>query len=184
MRKILLTSAGFENKKIEEKFLELVNIEKEEIKVLFIPTAAISDGAKAFAKECRKEIIDVGILDENVITFDLDREITFEEVNEFHVIYFSGGTTEHLLKEVNRTGFNEILNAFVDNGGVYVGVSAGSIIATRTLDNNLGYVNCILKVHCLNGSKSGVLDTENRPIVELTDNQAILVVGDSISIIE
>ena len=39
--KVLLTSAGFENKRIEETFLALTGKEPEDIKAVFIPAAAI-----------------------------------------------------------------------------------------------------------------------------------------------
>lgn len=41
MKKIILTSAGFENNEIEKKFLGMINKAPSEIKALWIPTAAI-----------------------------------------------------------------------------------------------------------------------------------------------
>ncbi len=54
MSNILLTSAGFDNKKIEEKFLELVDKPVGKIKVIFIPTAAITEEQKAIVPFCEK----------------------------------------------------------------------------------------------------------------------------------
>ena len=184
MRKLLLTSAGFNNKKIEKKFLELVEIPKEKIKALFIPTAAISEDAKAMVNECKKDLLNAGVLEEHIITYDLDRAYTFQEICNFNAIYFCGGCTQHLLNKVNEANFNATLNRFLDNGGVYIGVSAGSIIAASNLENNLGYINCYLDVHKPTGSDCGKLNTNNCPKVSLTDNQAILILGDNISIIE
>ena len=39
MKKLLLTSAGFENPKIGEEFLKSVNKPVSEIKIIFVPTA-------------------------------------------------------------------------------------------------------------------------------------------------
>jgi peptidase E len=184
MRKLLLTSTGFNNKKVEEKFLELIEVPKEKIKALFIPTAAISEAAKAMVKECKKDLLNAGVLEQNIITYNLDREYTWEEICNFNAIYFCGGNTQHLLDKVNETKFNLMLNQFLDNGGVYIGVSAGSIIAANNLENNLGYINCNLDVHRDIGSDCGKLSTKNCPNVSLTDNQAILVLGENVSIIE
>lgn len=184
MRKLLLTSAGFKNKKIEMKFLELAAIPKENIKALFIPTAAISDDAKAMVKVCRQDLVNAGVLEQHLITYDLDREFTCEEICNYNVIYFCGGSPQHLLKRVNETKFNITLNHFFNNGGIYIGVSAGSIIAAKNLEKNLGYINCYLDVHKPIGTDCGILDTTGCPNVSLTDNQAILVSGDNISIIE
>ena len=142
--KLLLTSAGFNNKKIEEKFLEIVEVPKEKIKTLFIPTAAISEDARAMVKECKKDLLDAGVLEQHIITYNLDREYTYEEMCNFNAIYFCGGNTQYLLDKVNDTKFNLILSQFLENGGVYIGVSAGSIIAASNLKNNLGYINCYL----------------------------------------
>lgn len=50
MKKILLTSGGFDNKKIADKFLELVNKPVNEIKVLFITTNDITCLYRRFNK--------------------------------------------------------------------------------------------------------------------------------------
>jgi peptidase E len=46
-RNILLSSAGFETKTIRDTFLDVVGKEPQEIKALFIPTAAIFPDAIA-----------------------------------------------------------------------------------------------------------------------------------------
>ncbi|MCB2299352.1 Type 1 glutamine amidotransferase-like domain-containing protein [Clostridium tagluense] len=183
-RKLLLTSTGFNNKKIEEKFLELVEVPKEKIKSLFIPTAAISEDARAMVKECKKDLLNAGILEKHIITYNLDREYTYEEICNFNAIYFCGGNPGYLLNRVNESKFKLALNQFLDNGGVYIGVSAGSVIAASNLENNLGYINCYLDVHKSIGTDCGNLKTNNCPNVSLTDNQAILILGENVSIIE
>lgn len=184
MRKLVLTSAGFNNKNIEEKFLDLVNIPKQEIKVLFIPTAAITEGQKAFIPLCKEDLLSAGILEKNIKTYNLDRVISSEELCLFNAIYVCGGTTEYLLKKINAVEFHKPLKDFLEDGGVYVGVSAGSIIMAGNLPNNLSYINCRLDVHCNAGSNPGQIDTTNCPDIKLTDDQAIIIMDDDISIIE
>ena len=52
MKKILLTSAGFENKNIQNKFMELVEKEPKKIKALFITTAAIEPDSIMLLPKC------------------------------------------------------------------------------------------------------------------------------------
>ena len=47
MKRIILTSAGFENKNIERIFINMLNNPVDKAKVLWIPTAAIDEDAKA-----------------------------------------------------------------------------------------------------------------------------------------
>lgn len=184
MGKILLTSAGFDNKAIEKKFLDLVKLEPINIHVLFVPTAAINPDAINMVPFCRKDLTDAGITDDNIKVYDLDRPMEYSEMKEFHAIYFCGGSSTYLIERINAVGFNKTLVEFVDNGGVYIGVSAGSIIATEDLPEGLHYINCKLKVHQELGSQCRKLQTENCPTVSLTDNQAILIVDNEISIFE
>lgn len=56
MKKIILISAGFENKKIANKFMGLVGKESEKIKVLFITTAAIESDAIMVLPKCLNDL--------------------------------------------------------------------------------------------------------------------------------
>lgn len=184
MRKILLTSAGFENKAIEKIFLELIGKKPEEIKALFIPTAAVYPDAIAVLPKCLDDLLNAGILPNNITVFDLHCGMNFEELSQYDTVYFCGGDPQYLLNRINDTYFNNTLKQYVDNGGVYVGVSAGSIVAAQDLPDNLGYINCTLSVHVSQGSKAGMIDTSSCPHIELTNDQAILIDGDKYSVVE
>ena len=184
MRKILLTSAGFENKAIEKIFLELVRRKPEEIKALFIPTAAVFPDAIAVLPKCMDDLLNAGVLPKNITVFDLHCGMSYEELSKYDTVYFCGGDPQYLLNRINDTNFNITLEQFADNGGVYVGVSAGSIVTAQDLPDNLGYINCTLSVHVSEGSKSGMIDTSSCPHIKLTNGQAILIDGDECSIVE
>ena len=57
MKNILLTSTGFENKNIESKFLELLDKNVAESKVLFIITAAIDIEAVQILSKCAYDLL-------------------------------------------------------------------------------------------------------------------------------
>ncbi len=107
-----------------------------------------------------------------------------DEICNFNVIYVCGGTTQHLLNKMNETNFNIPLKKFLHNGGVYVGVSAGSVVLSKNLPNNLGYINCTLNVHAEEGTECGYLNTSDCPNIKLMDSQAIIITDNDIAIIE
>lgn len=184
MKKIMLTSTGFTNRNIEKRFFELVKLPSDKIKAMFIPTAAITEAAKEFVPLCKGDLLIAGILEKNIVTYDLDRIISCDEICDFDVIYVCGGTTKYLLHRMNDVKFSIPLKKFLDNGGVYVGVSAGSVALAQNLPESLGYINCILNVHQEEGTECGCIDTRDCPTMKLTDNQAIIIEDNIITIME
>ena len=191
---VLLTSSGwyssFEKfdestvkKNILNHFKDMLRKPAEQAKVLFIPTAANSDESRPAAGSCLADLLSAGILPNNIRIYDIDGSLTADQAMEYDVIYFTGGDTQYLLDRINATGFNVSLKNFVDNGGVYVGVSAGSMIATNNLPNNLGLINCTLSVHEESGSKVGIIDVSENPHIALKDSNPILIHGDKYKII-
>ena len=176
-RKILLTSAGFETNAIRDAFLRFTGKNPKEIKVLFIPTAAIFPAAIAVLPKCMDDLLNLGIPSDNITVFDLHRAMSLDELNDFDAVYFTGGSPQYLLERINETGFRRSLRDFVHKGGVYVGVSAGSIVAAGNLPDNLGYLKSSLRVHLETETAPGVFDNETVTQIELTNNQAVLING-------
>lgn len=52
-----------------------------------------------------------------------------DDLAESEAIYISGGNTRHLLLESQKSGFIQFIKKFVVSGKLYLGTSAGSIIA-------------------------------------------------------
>ena len=182
-RKILLTSAGFEAKTISDTFLGFVGKDPKEIKALFIPADADSPGAIAVLPKCMDDLLKIKIPESNIKVFDLHRSMSPEELSAFDAVYFTGGNTQYLLDRINNTGFNKPLNDFIEKGGVYVGVSAGSIIAAGNLPNNLGYLRANLRVHVQSGTSAGVFENDSVSQIDLTDKSAVVIRGDIYEII-
>ena len=183
MRKILLTSSGFETDRVMEVFRGLFDKEPTKMKALFVPTAANDADAITVLPKCMNDLLNAGIPKKNISVFDLHRNMPYEELNQFDLVYFTGGSPQYLLERVNATGFNISLRQFIENGGVYIGVSAGSWIATNNLSDSLKLINCTLSVHTTLGTKSGVIDTFENPHIDLTNGSAILILDDICEII-
>ena len=182
-RKILLTSAGFETKAIADKFLDFVDKEPTSIKSLFIPTAAIFPDAIAVLPKCMDDLLNIGIPAENIKVFDLHRAMTSEELSAFDTVYFTGGSPQYLLERINDSGFRKSLCNFVDNGGIYIGVSAGSIVAAGNMPNSLGYLTASLQVHCKSGNASGAFDNGAVTQIDLTNEQSVIIRGNEYEIV-
>jgi dipeptidase E len=183
--KVLLTSAGLETDTIKNFFLKILLKKPKEIKALFIPTAAIDVGAIDVLPKCMNDLLKCGIKEENITVYDLHKVMLLEKMKQFDVLYICGGNTAYLLERINEQGFNKVLKNYIENDGIVVGVSAGSIIMAQNLEHNLGLINCILNVHCKYGNTAGPLDILTSQEIRLTNNQAIYLTDiDCASIIE
>lgn len=176
MKKLILTSAGFENPKTTELFFSMVGKTPSQTKVIFVPVAAIDEEARAVLPKCMNDLIGNGIPGENIYVYNLDTPIDISEIQKYDAVYFCGGNTKHLMKCINRQkGFRRILKEFISNGGVFVGVSAGSIIACHNLLNGLHYVKCRIWVHEKCGDSAGTVKLNVLKNIRLSDNQALVV---------
>lgn len=129
--KLLLTSAGITTQTIADKLLELAD--GGNAKVGFITTAANAEpGNKDWyinqILNLQKYGFDwIDFIDPSAA--DIDWKTRLQEVG---IVFVSGGNTFHLLDQARKTGFDAWLKANIENI-VYVGVSAGSIIATPSI---------------------------------------------------
>jgi len=194
--KLLLTSAGFLNKEVSDTFLSLFNKPAGQIHIIFIPTASRTEHELKYVAESRQELVDLGIT--NITTLNLDRKVTVEEINNADAIYVCGGNTFYLLQKIRESGLDQLLPHF---GGLYVGVSAGSIVVGPNIEvsgpwdendvnlsdtTDMKIVDFAVVPHCQRKDQTIVEDLKNRAdyeIMELTDNQAVLVEDDERKII-
>lgn len=182
MKNILLTSTGFENKNIENKFLELLNKDVETAKVLFIITAAIDIDSVKILSKCADDLLNCGIKNDNITVYNMHKPIEKEEIKKFDAIYVCGGSTKYLIERMNEVNLKTSLDKFIENGGIYIGVSAGSVAASGKYENNLEFIKNEIDVHCENGSYNGKIIDNNK--ISLTDNQAIYISDNEMIIFE
>ena len=102
----------------------------------------------------------------------------------YDAIYFCGGSPEYLMNRIRRVRLAAPLRQFTEEGGVYVGVSAGSIIAASNMRSGLQLVNCVLHVHCGAGEQPGEVPLVLYPQIRLTNSQALRVAGREAKVIE
>lgn len=173
--RVLLTSAGLETEEIKEYFVSMASKDMSLVKALFIPTAAIDAGAIEVLPKCMHDLLKCGILDKNINVYDLHARMEFEKLQQYDVVYLCGGSTHYLLERINATSFNKSLMEYINNSGLVIGVSAGSLIFSNNLDNNLGLIDTKLDVHCKTGEKRGKLAYPLKNNVRLTNTSALVI---------
>ena len=204
MRRLLLTSGGL-SKNLQKFFFSQVRKPADEIKVIFIPSAAThSDSARESLSLCIYHLVNMGISMHNIFVYHLGfllsqeyvrtysnddmnvfaqfRLLSPEELAQYDVVLFGGGEATILLKEMNRTGFSQVVRQAVENGLLYMGISAGSMIAAGNLPESLGYINNAIIVHSPSGTPCGEVPPDSD--IFLTDDQAVWIEGESIQIIK
>jgi len=140
MKNIILTSCGIIDGKFKEQFYRIIN--KEEIKdkkVLYITTASDgeNDSDKSWMDEEYETILDLGFSKENIYEFKIgQKEIN---INDFDVIYMMGGNTFYLMDMIRKYNFDTVIKKAMDNGIIYIGSSAGSIILGNSVEYALPF---------------------------------------------
>lgn len=173
---VLLTSCGLETQAITDAFLRMLPKKPEETRALFIPTAAVNPDAIEVLPKCLNDLLKCGIPKQNITVHDLHDPIPGRLSERFDAVYLCGGDTRYLLRRVVEQGFREQLLCFIQEGGAVLGVSAGSIIFSSTLQDNLGLLPHPLDVHCPDETHEhpGPLTPSPGNSIRLGNRQAIL----------
>lgn len=101
--------------------------------ITFIPTASIVETVNFYVKSGRKALEDMGLMvDELEISTASAEEIT-SKLKQNDSIYVTGGNTFFLLQEMKRTGTDKLIKEEVNSGKLYIGESAGAIVASADI---------------------------------------------------
>ena len=184
---VLLTDSGWSGSfdggnadMILRRFWDMLGKPAAQAKVLFIPTAANSDESRPAAGKCFAELLCAGIAPNHIQIYDIDGTLALEQAMQYDAIYFTGGDTRHLLRRMKETGFDEIVKRMVYANKVYVGASAGSLIAAPNIGEpydketaGLCLINAYLSFHCPKGTAART--DLPLPHFSLTGGQALSV---------
>lgn len=192
MATLFLTSTGLSTPGVHQAFVqEAKNIDRT-AKVLIITTASSKGSSNPYIQESYQKLLDLGFSD--VHFFDLlSDEISI--LRRATIIYVCGGNTFRLLKAMRDTGADQIIqNFFRNSDGLYIGVSAGSLVVGQSIASAIGHdenkvalddltglrlTSDVLVVHYNDSMAKQVLELEqNFPKVRtLTDTQALIING-------
>ena len=128
---MILTSSLYESIELVKKFLDK-NTESK--KILFIPTATNVDEYKKYIHLTQKAFEDFGYEVENFDVSIFSEEIAKEKLSEAKIVFISGGNTFYLLQELKRKNLIPYLKERIENGLLYIGESAGSVIVAPDIE--------------------------------------------------
>lgn len=189
--RLLLTSTGLGNEKIRKFFVTL--LDQLDNKTLALITAPRSEEMRSFIEMEKGFLTDLGLkVDEQNLALD----DIFDEIPEYGIYYVCGGNTFFILDRMRRTRMDRTLVDAASKGKLYVGVSAGSVLAgpdvqvARTPSgdvNEIGLADLaglrltpfIVFPHYEPRLQKEAQDFKRyrmqEPVIALTDNQALYV---------
>ena len=208
--KLLLTSAGLTNKSISSALLELTGKPFPELSLAFIPTAAnVESGDKDWLIDDLTNCQKLGFKSIDIVDISaLPKDVWLPRLQKADIFLFEGGNVSHLMGWVIKSGLKELLPEMLKTK-VYVGISAGSMIACKSLDlaaadflysdeigeydkdDGLGYVDLLIRPH-LNSSFFTKVNLNNleklakenpATFYALDDNSAIKIIDGEMSVI-
>lgn len=197
---ILLTSAGMQ---VKDEILKILPKPPQEIKLAHIITASKGEKDTSYVQHEEAEMKKLGFQVENIDLEDKTADELRELFADKDIVYVQGGNTFYLLYHVKRSGFDEVIQEFIKRGGIYIGVSAGSIIACPTIEvanwgsidsNDVGItdlsamdlVGFLIYPHYTPDQEDIILEEHDNtflPVTVITDDQAVLVQNEEVTLV-
>ncbi|WGE75427.1 Type 1 glutamine amidotransferase-like domain-containing protein [Actinobacillus equuli] len=119
-------------------FVGIVDIFKDQMqpkmngkKVLFIPTAAKVEKYDGYVDEAQIAFEKLGLQVQILDISEASEDDIKREMGKAAILYVSGGNTFYLLSELKKKNLLPFIRSCIDLGMVYVGESAGAIIASQ-----------------------------------------------------
>lgn len=130
-RTIFLTSAGMQ---VKDEILKLLQKPAYDVNVAFVTTASKPEADTSFVQRDLDIMKEVGF---NVQEVDIEGKTEAQLIKLFEtkdIIFVEGGNTFYLLKAMRKCRFGKVINKMLKKGKVYIGASAGSIVAGKTIE--------------------------------------------------
>lgn len=180
---------------VREEILKILPHPANQLKLAHVITASTPKINKDYVHKDKQKMIDLGFHAEDIDIEGKNEEELRIILRDKDIIYVQGGDTFYLLKQVKASGFNRIANELINQGKIYIGISAGSYIACPTIeqatwkrkdDDHFGLVDLtalnlvpfLIFAHFKEEYRSVIekaIETTNYPVVALYDTQAVLV---------
>ncbi|MDD4409938.1 MAG: Type 1 glutamine amidotransferase-like domain-containing protein [Candidatus Pacebacteria bacterium] len=199
--KLYLTSNGLESDNVAEYFKNNVLQKNIEATSFLIVSVQDTESDAFYLQKTMDELRGVGAVDMDI--FELKEE-RFDAVKDYDVIYVCGGNTFVYLDRIKKTGLDRFIIESVNKGSIYVGVSAGSIVVSSSIElaglgdggdineigledlSGLGLHNVMVFPHYSVQDEEMIKEFEKRTgyqLNRLSDNQALFVNDGIVSIV-
>ena len=135
--KLLLTSAGLRNQTLRDALHDLMGKPFASANVVYVPTASVAEpGDHGWFVADLNRLYGLGWREFDVLELNgLPRQTVLGRLLHADVIYVEGGSHYHLARSITGNGLADSLRDALE-GRVYVGVSAGSMIFSRNLNEH------------------------------------------------
>lgn len=193
MTTLLLTSAGTN---VKEEIIKILPKPAHLMKLAYIITASKPELNKSYVVKDKKELQKMGFNVEDIDIEGKNEEELREILKDKDIICVQGGNTFYLLKHAKLSGFDRVIKELVSKGKIYIGISAGSYIASPTIEQAtwksqdrshfdltdltaLNLVPFLVSAHFKEDYRpliEKVVQTTKYPVIALYDTQAVLVV--------
>lgn len=200
---LLLTSGGMPQ--MQDEIIKLLQKPAYDVTVAFITTASKPSENKDYVQRDWDIMKELGF---NVEEVDIEGKTELQVMKSLElkdIIFVEGGNTFYLLNAMRKCNFEKVIRKLLQQGKVYIGVSAGSVVAGKTIQtsdwkeqedrygvknlNGLNLVPFDIFVHYQPEHaeiiKQKIQDPKKRAknLRILTDDQAILVQGNEVDLI-
>ncbi len=129
MKKLFLTSLF---NSVGDKIAE--TLPKLALQTAFIPTAADVYESKPWMEADRQKLVELGYQVEDYDIKNKTEAVIYNDLKNKDVIFVSGGNCFYLLYQVRKSGFDKAIERLTNEGKIYVGSSAGSILLAPTIE--------------------------------------------------
>lgn len=189
---------------MRDEIVKILPKSAEQIKLAYIMTAVKTSVDRDYAIKDRKALVDLGVQIEDIDIEGKNENELLEILKKFDVIFVQGGNPFYFLKAVRESGFQKVAEEMIENGKIYIGQSAGSMLAGPTIETGLWKRKDRNRYGVTDWTAMKWIDfnifphykEEYREIVEkeiskskfpakiLTDDQAILIQDDKMTLLD
>jgi dipeptidase E len=133
--RLLLTSAGLRNPTLRQALQDMLGKPFASANIVYVPTASVADsGDHGWLVADVTRLHGLGWREFDILELNgLPRQMVLDRLLHADVIYAEGGNHYHLARSITGNGLAEGLEKALEDR-VYVGVSAGSMIFSRNLN--------------------------------------------------
>lgn len=127
---LFLTSIGLSSEAVTEE-LRHISTDSTNRLVAIITTAAEGKEENKYSQLAKKQFGSMGFVNVDFVDFETQPE---KDLSPYGIIYVCGGNTFKLLKFAREANFKSSIENLLKRNGVYIGVSAGTIIVGPSIE--------------------------------------------------
>lgn len=127
---LFLTSTGLSSEAVTEE-LRRISINSRNTLAAIITTAAEGKEKNKYSQLAKKQFEGMGFIDVDFVDLEAQPE---KDLSSYGIIYVCGGNTFKLLKFAREANFKTSIENLLKRNGIYIGVSAGSIIVGPSIE--------------------------------------------------